>query len=113
MKNFKRNMSKALASASTVAAMGTAAMTQVFAAGNGPTDINGNPSGDQAISGIIGGLCFVAKIVGIGLAAYGAYEIVLSFVQNQPESKIKGITMVGCGVCMFFLENIINGIVGL
>ena len=90
-----KNIKNVLASASTLAAMASIGMTQVFAEGGGfiENGAEGTVDGNAALGGIIDTLCSIAMYVGIALAAYGVYEVVQSFMQNQPEAKTKGIVL--------------------
>lgn len=59
---------------------------------------------------IIGILLTITRYVGVALVIYGVYEIVMSFMQNQPEAKTKGIVMALAGVVMIGLKSIIVGL---
>lgn len=59
---------------------------------------------------IIGILLTITRFVGVALVVYGVYEIVMSFMQNQPEAKTKGIIMALAGVVMIALKSILQGI---
>lgn len=63
---------------------------------------------------IIGILLTITRFVGVALVIYGVYEIVMSFMQNQPEAKTKGIVMALAGVVMIALKSILQsvGVVG-
>ena len=106
-----KNIKNVLASASTLAAMASIGMTQVFA---GSSAIASDPSqkvnGSNALTGIIDTLCSIAKYVGVALAAYGVYEVVQSFMQNQPEAKTKGIVMVACGAAMMGMKTLVDNV---
>lgn len=56
---------------------------------------------------IIGILLTITRFVGVALVIYGVYEIVMSFMQNQPEAKTKGIIMALAGVVMAALKSIL------
>lgn len=58
---------------------------------------------------IIGILLTITRFVGLALVIYGIYEIVTSFMQNQPEAKIKGIVMALSGVVMIALKSVLIG----
>lgn len=109
MKNFK----KLVASASTVAGMAAMTLTQAFAQDMGAIDGVGNVDGGTAMTGIVNTLIAIARFVGVALAAYGVYEVVQSFMQNQPEAKTKGVVMVACGAAMIGLGPLIHGVVGV
>ena len=59
---------------------------------------------------IIGILLTITRFVGIALIVYGIYEIVMSFMQNQPEAKTKGIIMALAGVVMTALKSILQSL---
>lgn len=58
---------------------------------------------------IIGILLTITRFVGVALVIYGVYEIVMSFMQNQPEAKTKGIIMALAGVVMIALKSVLQG----
>lgn len=90
--------------ACTMSAAMAASMTATYAmAGkyNNNTTISGADS-------IINLLLSITKYAGIGLAVFGAYELAMSFLQNQPEAKTKGIIMLIAGVIMFFAPTILS-----
>ena len=59
---------------------------------------------------IIGILLTITRFVGVALIIYGVYEIVMSFMQNQPEAKTKGIIMALSGSVMTALKSILKNI---
>lgn len=61
---------------------------------------------------IINILLSISKYVGIALVVYGVYEVVMSFMQNQPEAKTKGIIMLLCGAVMGMLPTIVTTFTG-
>lgn len=76
-------------------------------------------SGGKADAGdmmgrIIGVLLTITRFVGVALIVYGVYEVVMSFMQNQPEAKTKGIIMALAGAVMTALKSILValGVVG-
>lgn len=69
-----------------------------------------DPNADDLMNNIIGILLTITRYVGIALVIYGIYEIVMSFMQNQPEAKTKGIVMALAGVVMIALKSIISGL---
>ncbi len=112
-KKFAR---KLFASAASLAAMGAMTATTAFADGGGDWDavtINtSNASNASSLMGnVIGILLTITRYVGVALVVYGAYEIVQSFMQNQPEAKTKGIMMALAGVAMIGLKSVLNFII--
>lgn len=120
-KAIKKNKVKnilAKASALGMAASAVASMTaaQAFAGGFGSDDVTITGGGDAAtmMGKIIGILLTITRFVGVALVVYGVYEIVMSFMQNQPEAKTKGIVMALAGIVMTALKSILQsiGVVG-
>ena len=57
---------------------------------------------------VIGILLTITRYVGVALVIYGIYEIIMSFMQNQPEAKTKGIIMALAGVVMIALKSVLG-----
>ena len=77
----------------------------------GAVTVSGDGSDASSLMGkIIGNLLTITRYVGVALLIYGVYEIVMSFMQNQPEAKTKGIVMALAGVVMIGLKSIIIGL---
>ena len=113
-KKFLRSIYGAGAAASVMA---TATASHVFAGGSGGSfgeDVtikaDGNANASELMGKIIGILLTITRFVGVALVIYGVYEVVMSFMQNQPEAKTKGIVMALAGVVMIGLKSIIKGI---
>lgn len=72
----------------------------------------GDANGTQMMEKIVGILLTVTRYVGVALVIYGVYEVVMSFMQNQPEAKTKGIVMALAGVVMVGLKSLLgqNGV---
>lgn len=90
------------------AVAGTAATT-VFAQDGGTWDsatIGGSANAETMMGKIIGVLLTISRYVGVALVIYGVYEVVMSFMQNQPEAKTKGIVMALSGAVMVSLKSI-------
>lgn len=111
---FKSRIKKAFAS---VGAVGSAVMATVMTASatSGGTwgqsvtvNTSAEPNADTLMGNVIGILLTITRFVGIALLIYGVYEIVMSFMQNQPEAKTKGIVMALSGVVMIALKSIIK-----
>lgn len=98
--NFKNRMYLAGASAA-IAVVASSMSVSAFSAND--KNFKGN------MTKIINILLGISKWAGIGLVAFGVYEIVMSFMQNQPEAKTKGIIMACAGVVMIGLPAILNG----
>lgn len=114
----KKNKVKALIA--KTAALGMAASSVVsmtaataFAGGGFGSDnvtITGGADAATMMGKIIGILLTITRFVGVALVVYGVYEIVMSFMQNQPEAKTKGIVMALAGIVMTALKSILKSI---
>lgn len=69
-----------------------------------------NADAAQLMGKIIGILLTITRYVGVALVIYGVYEIVMSFMQNQPEAKTKGIIMALAGAVMITLKTILSSL---
>lgn len=67
--------------------------------------VNDNATMDSVMGNVIGFLLTMTRWVGVALLIYGVYEIVMSFMQNQPEAKTKGIIMAFAGVVLIALKS--------
>ena len=99
-KKFAR---KLFASAASLAAMGAMTATTAFADGGGDWDqVTITATGNENAGDLMG------RVIGILLTIYGVYEVVQSFMQNQPEAKTKGIMMALAGVAMIALKSVLS-----
>lgn len=75
---------------------------------------SGTESATDLMGKVIGIMLTITRFAGIGLVVFGIYEIVMSFMQQQPEAKTKGIIMALAGIVMIALKSILQavGIVG-
>lgn len=110
----KFNFRKLIASLVLAAMIVSMNMTCAFATGGFDDAVTVN-SGTGADAGdlmgkIIGILLTITRYVGVALVIYGVYEVVMSFMQNQPEAKTKGIIMALAGVVMIALKSILVGV---
>ena len=71
---------------------------------------NGSTDASTMMGKIIGILLTITRFVGVALVVYGVYEVVMSFMQNQPEAKTKGIIMALAGIVMTALKSILVAI---
>lgn len=92
-----------LASANGVAGLGTYDVSSTTGE---------NASADTLMSNVIGILLTIARYAGIALLVYGIYEVVMSFMQQQPEAKTKGIIMAICGIVLIALKSLVNLVLG-
>lgn len=116
MKKIK-GLTKAVKAAGAALAMTAAEAMPVLATGFGDESVTVNTSSVNAgslMGKIIGILLTITFYVGIALLIYGIYEIVMSFMQNQPEAKTKGIIMALSGAVMMGLKPILTslGVIG-
>lgn len=113
-KNKIRNaLVKASAFAAAASTVANVAMTQAFADfGDTPTGTNNKIDANTAMLKVIGILLTITRFAGVALCVYGVYEIVMSFMQSQPEAKTKGIIMTMSGIVMITMKSILgpNGI---
>lgn len=72
--------------------------------GDTTVKVDADASMDKVMGNVIGFLLTMTRWVGIALLIYGVYEIVMSFMQNQPEAKTKGIIMAFAGVVLIALK---------
>lgn len=101
----------------TVGAISSAVMATVMTANAGVAGFDNvtvttptNVSANNLMGNIIGILLTITRFVGLALLIYGVYEIVMSFMQNQPEAKTKGIVMALAGVVMIALKSVLTGL---
>lgn len=72
------------------------------------TNKTSQANADTLMADIIGILLTISRYVGLALIIYGVYEIVMSFMQNQPEAKTKGIVMALAGVVLVGLKSVLK-----
>lgn len=114
-KKFRRTLASATAIVSSMSLLATTAFaggTAGGASGGGGgggfsigREDSGIGSGMGKVIGILLDICFYA---GIALAIYGIYEIIMSFMQQQPEAKTKGIFMTAAGIILTTMSSIID-----
>lgn len=116
--NAKKNYVKGIltrAAAFSMAASAVASMTagQALAGsfqGESVSINNSNTDAGTMMGRIIGIMLTICRYVGIALVVYGVFEIVMSFMQNQPEAKTKGIIMALAGIVMTALKSVLVGL---
>jgi hypothetical protein len=102
---------KALIGMSTLATMLSASAVTAFADDWESVSVQGGDANASEMMGsIIGILLTITRYVGVALVVYGVYEIVMSFMQNQPEAKTKGIIMALAGIVMTSLKSILQAL---
>ena len=109
--NAKKAIRNLYATSASLMAMASLTAAQVSAGGwNNTVNINtgagDNPDG--MVGSILGILLTITQYVGVALIVYGVYEVVMSFMQNQPEAKTKGIIMALAGAVMMGLKGILQ-----
>lgn len=83
-------------------------LTSASADWDSVTVTGGGAKADDMMGKIIGVLLTITRFVGVALIVYGVYEVVMSFMQNQPEAKTKGIIMALAGAVMTALKSILT-----
>lgn len=108
----KFNFRKLIVSLVLAAMIVSMNMTCAFATGfdAGVTINTGGADAGDLMGKIIGILLTITRYVGVALVIYGVYEVVMSFMQNQPEAKTKGIVMALAGVAMIALKSILSAV---
>lgn len=110
----KRMLTKTMAfgmAASAVTAMtANTALAGSFQGESVSIDSTSSADAGTMMGRIIGILLTICRFVGIALVVYGVFEIVMSFMQNQPEAKTKGIIMALAGIVMTALKSVLVGI---
>lgn len=109
-KKTRTAMNKVAALASVSAAVpATVAMGTMtsFADFGESVTINGGGDAATMMGKIIGILLTITRFVGVALVVYGIYDVVMSFMQQQPEAKTKGIIMALAGIVMTALKSIL------
>lgn len=69
---------------------------------------SGDVDASSMMGKVLGILLTITRYVGVALVIYGVYEVVMSFMQNQPEAKTKGIVMALAGVVMIALKGVLT-----
>lgn len=94
-----------------MSAMMAMTATQAFAFAE-DVDVTADTDLDAAdmMGKIIGMLLTITRFVGVALVVYGVYEVVMSFMQNQPEAKTKGIIMALAGIIMTALKSVLQSL---
>lgn len=101
------------ASASTAIAASmftTTAFANDFSGEKVKIDTSSNANAADLMGNVIGVLLTITRFVGVALIVYGLYEVVQSFMQNQPEAKTKGIIMALAGIACTALKSILSGL---
>lgn len=105
---------KIMTGAGIMSAMASMSATTAFASSSFGEDVkvtaNGGTDAGTMMGKIIGILLTITRFVGVALVVYGVYEVVMSFMQNQPEAKTKGIIMALAGIVMTALKSILVAI---
>ena len=112
-KFFKKNFAKMYAMGTVAGAMANATALTAFAGDQWDTVTikqSDSVSASAMMGKIIGVLLTITRFIGVALVVYGVYEVVMSFMQNQPEAKTKGIVMALAGAVMIGLKSILQGL---
>ena len=106
---MKKAFRKLYATATAAMAMASLSATTAFADWENVEVSAGADSDASGLMGqVLGILLTITRYVGVALVIYGVYEVVMSFMQNQPEAKTKGIVMALSGVVMIGLRSILS-----
>ena len=73
-------------------------------------NVKTNVNAVQAMGKVIGMILWVAAFVGAGLLIWGVIEIVMSFTNEQPEKKVKGISLALGGILMIGLKAVLTAL---
>lgn len=99
---IRSKLEKMYIAASSALMVGVMASVPAFA------DAPDNAQANKAIKELLKIIGDVGFYVGIGLLAFGIYEIVMSVIQSQPEAKTKGITLGVVGAILMGLGGILG-----
>lgn len=66
---------------------------------------------DTGLSSVTKLLLSVIKYAGLTVAAYGAGETLMSFKDDHPEGKVRGMMLIGTGVAMTTLSSFTTGLI--
>lgn len=122
IKKKASRLAKSIYAASASAAIATSMFTTTAFADGGFSGADGGFSGEsvtinnsggnagQLMGKVIGVLLTITRFVGVALIVYGLYEVVQSFMQNQPEAKTKGIIMALAGIACTALKSFLSGL---
>lgn len=106
--SFRNRIKTIGASAYGIITAVAATIMQASAFGDSVTITATDADANNMMGNVIGILLTITRFVGVALAIYGVYEIVMSFMQNQPEAKTKGIVMALAGVVMIALKSVLQ-----
>lgn len=67
---------------------------------------------NQVMDNVVNYMIKICRYVGIGLLAFGAYELAMAFIQQAPEQKTKGILIMVVGAIMTAMGTFISTITG-
>lgn len=107
---LSKNIKRALFALTTFATVSEVAVMRAFAFSDSVTVTGSDVDANVFMGKIIGILLTITRYVGVALIIYGVYEIIMSFMQNQPEAKTKGIIMSLAGVVMVALKSVLKGL---
>ena len=68
----------------------------------------GDAQVESTMNKVIDWILSITRWVGVVLGIWGIYETVMSFMQQQPEAKTKGIIMIIAGVVMISLKSVLK-----
>ncbi len=105
MKKLSTLKTKAIAGCCSVMATAELLSTRVFASAIHP---NGNVNVETGMAKIIGFLVTVTTYVGVGVLVYGGYELAMSFTQDMPDKKVKGVAFIIGGLILVAIKSLLR-----
>ena len=68
---------------------------------------NADPA--QTMGSAVGVVLTIFQFLGIGAVAFGAAQLALSIIEDQPEKRLKGFAFLGGGVILIGLRYVLKG----
>lgn len=106
---FVRSIFALCMAASTFVTAAGASAAVAFA-GEDKSGGNGGDNSGKVIEQMEKIMGYIGTGVGTGLVIFGAYEVVMAFLQQAPEGKAKGVLICVCGGVMMGLPTIITSL---
>lgn len=63
---------------------------------------------ENGMGDIIGLLVTVTRYIGVGVLVYGGYELAMSFTQDMPDKKAKGIAFLFGGLILVAIKSVLK-----
>lgn len=103
-------LTKAVVTAESAALMVTSAMTVCADEGEDVPAI-ATKDMNSIMNDIIGFICNIAMYVGIGILVYGLFQLYMSFKDENPDGKIKAITLCVVAIGLVTLRVVVNNLI--